>query len=156
MESSMKGNLSIIREMEKEFIFTPMVIIMKGNGCKTKELEKEKYHSVTIASSLGNSLMIKQMGMASIMIEMEIAFSHVWLKRKKETRNQAPFVMENYLSKNQFLIIAKNRIGKVKYRNQDKFKGQFKDGRPSGYGNLKYVQSLINTAGEFELAEYLG
>jgi len=33
-------------------------------------------------------------------------------------------------------------MGKIKYKNEDKYKGLFNDGRPSKYGELKYVNSL--------------
>eukprot|EP00349_Pseudokeronopsis_sp_Brazil_P007545 CAMPEP_0202966226 /NCGR_PEP_ID=MMETSP1396-20130829/10556_1 /ASSEMBLY_ACC=CAM_ASM_000872 /TAXON_ID= /ORGANISM="Pseudokeronopsis sp., Strain Brazil" /LENGTH=410 /DNA_ID=CAMNT_0049689845 /DNA_START=508 /DNA_END=1740 /DNA_ORIENTATION=- len=46
--------------------------------------------------------------------------------------------------------------GKVKYFNEDRFKGCFKDGHPSGYGEMKYLMSLVVGGGEFDSGEYRG
>ena len=32
--------------------------------------------------------------------------------------------------------------GTIKYYNQDQYRGNFKDGRPCGHGELKYTRSL--------------
>ena len=45
---------------------------------------------------------------------------------------------------------------KVKYHNDDKYKGNFKDGRQSGYGEMKYFQSLSSGQGRTEAGEYKG
>ena len=46
--------------------------------------------------------------------------------------------------------------GKIKFKNGDKFKGRFKDGRPSGYGEMRYMASIVGINDEFEMAEYKG
>ena len=40
--------------------------------------------------------------------------------------------------------------------NEDKYKGFFKDGRPSGYGEMRYFASLEGACGENDTAEYKG
>ena len=48
-------------------------------------------------------------------------------------------------------------MGKVKFKNEDKYKGYFNDGRPSKHGELKYMLSLFGANnGEFEGGEYKG
>jgi len=47
-------------------------------------------------------------------------------------------------------------MGKIKYRNDDKFKGIFKDGRPSVYGEIRYNLSLEGMNGDIESGEYKG
>lgn len=47
-------------------------------------------------------------------------------------------------------------FGKVKYKNEDKFKGNFKDGRVSGFGEMKYQMSIEGMNGELESGEYKG
>ena len=47
-------------------------------------------------------------------------------------------------------------MGKIKYKNEDKYKGVFKDGRPSKYGEMKYQMSLEGFNGELEGGEYRG
>ena len=34
-------------------------------------------------------------------------------------------------------------MGKIKYHNDDKFKGYFNDGRPSKQGELRYMLSIV-------------
>jgi len=46
--------------------------------------------------------------------------------------------------------------GKVKFINEDRYKGQFKDGRPSGYGEIKYMMSLVGFGSELDSGEYKG
>jgi hypothetical protein len=47
-------------------------------------------------------------------------------------------------------------MGKIKFKNEDKYKGYFNDGRPSKHGELKYVLSLNAGSGEYEGGEYKG
>ena len=47
-------------------------------------------------------------------------------------------------------------MGKIKYGNDDKYKGIFKDGRPSKYGELTYVMSLERDEDEMEGGQYRG
>jgi len=47
-------------------------------------------------------------------------------------------------------------MGKIKFKNDDKYKGYFNDGRPSKHGELKYNLSLMGQNGEFEGGEYSG
>jgi hypothetical protein len=47
-------------------------------------------------------------------------------------------------------------MGKIKFKNNDKYKGYFNDGRPSKHGELKYNLSLMGQNGEFEGGEYAG
>lgn len=44
----------------------------------------------------------------------------------------------------------------MNYKNGDKFRGQFKDGRANGYGTLKYNYSLPGMGQELEEAEFKG
>ena len=46
----------------------------------------------------------------------------------------------------------------MNYKNGDKFRGTFKDGRANGFGSIKYNYSLPASNGttEFEEAEYKG
>lgn len=55
--------------------------------------------------------------------------------KKKVTENQEPSEMESYMSTlySSFNYYSLSN-GKIKFKNEDKFKGMFKDGRPSGYG----------------------
>jgi hypothetical protein len=47
-------------------------------------------------------------------------------------------------------------MGKIKYRNEDKYKGGFKDGRPSGFGELRYLNTLEGMNNELESGDYKG
>jgi len=48
-------------------------------------------------------------------------------------------------------------LSEVNYKNGDKFRGMFKDGRANGYGQIKYNYSLPGrNASEREEAEYKG
>ncbi len=47
-------------------------------------------------------------------------------------------------------------LGKIKYKNDDKYKGLFKDGRPSKYGELRYQMSLEGMNGDLEGGDYKG
>lgn len=47
-------------------------------------------------------------------------------------------------------------MGKVKYHNDDRYKGYFNDGRPSRHGELKYHLSIEGPNGDFEGGEYSG
>ena len=47
-------------------------------------------------------------------------------------------------------------MGKIKYSNEDKYKGHFNDGRPSKHGELKYHLSILSPTGELEAGEYFG
>ena len=47
-------------------------------------------------------------------------------------------------------------MGKIKFKNEDKYKGYFNDGRPSKHGELRYLVSLCVPNGEFEGGEYRG
>jgi len=48
-------------------------------------------------------------------------------------------------------------LGVINFKNGDKFRGSFKDGRPCGYGTMKYNYSLPGSNGsEFEEASYEG
>lgn len=48
-------------------------------------------------------------------------------------------------------------LGVINFKNGDKYRGDFKDGRPNGYGTMKYVYSLPGSLGsEFEEADYHG
>jgi len=48
-------------------------------------------------------------------------------------------------------------LGVINFKNGDKFRGSFKDGRPCGYGTMKYNYSLPGSNGsEFEEATYEG
>ena len=45
----------------------------------------------------------------------------------------------------------------INFKNGDKFRGTFKDGRPCGFGTMKYNYSLPGSNGtEFEEATYEG
>ena len=48
------------------------------------------------------------------------------------------------------------RLSEVNYKNGDKFRGTFKDGRANGYGTIKYNYSLPGLGQELEEAEYKG
>lgn len=48
-------------------------------------------------------------------------------------------------------------MGSIIFKNADKYKGEFKDGRPCGQGIMKYVHSIPGSNGaEFEEATYEG
>jgi hypothetical protein len=47
-------------------------------------------------------------------------------------------------------------MGKIKYNNEDKYKGHFNDGRPSKHGELKYHLSIEGPNMELEGGEYYG
>lgn len=48
-------------------------------------------------------------------------------------------------------------LGVINFKNGDKFRGSFKDGRPCGYGTMKYNYSLPGQNGsEYEEAQYEG
>ena len=49
-------------------------------------------------------------------------------------------------------------MGKIKFKNDDKYKGRFCDGRPSKYGELKYMMSIEGAlpAEPLEGGEYKG
>ena len=48
-------------------------------------------------------------------------------------------------------------MGKIKFMNEDKYKGYFNDGRPSKHGELRYNLSLIGfQSDQFEGGEYKG
>ena len=47
-------------------------------------------------------------------------------------------------------------MGKIKFKNEDKFKGYFKDGRPSKTGEIRYVLSIMGPNGDLEGGEYKG
>lgn len=48
-------------------------------------------------------------------------------------------------------------MGIVNYKIGDKFRGSFKDGRPCGYGVMKYLYSLPGSnGGEHDEAQYEG
>lgn len=47
-------------------------------------------------------------------------------------------------------------MGKIKFKNEDKYKGYFNDGRPSKHGELRYLLSLCGPNGELEGGEYRG
>lgn len=47
-------------------------------------------------------------------------------------------------------------MGKIKYSNDDKYKGLFKDGRPSRYGEMRYQMSLEALNNEYESGDYKG
>eukprot|EP00347_Sterkiella_histriomuscorum_P020141 403338954 len=47
-------------------------------------------------------------------------------------------------------------MAKVKYKNDDKYKGLFNDGRPSKYGEMRYQMSLEGMNGELEGGDYRG
>jgi hypothetical protein len=48
-------------------------------------------------------------------------------------------------------------LGSIIFKNADKYKGEFKDGRPCGQGLMKYVHSIPGSNGaEFEEATYEG
>lgn len=45
----------------------------------------------------------------------------------------------------------------VNYKNGDKYRGSFKDGRPCGFGTMKYLYSIPgNNGSEYEEATYEG
>jgi hypothetical protein len=46
--------------------------------------------------------------------------------------------------------------GKIKFKNEDRYKGSFKDGRLCGYGEMRYVASIENLEGGLEGGEYRG
>ena len=70
--------------------------------------------------------------------------------------NQAASLMANYISKC-FISLFNTSLGVINYKNGDKFRGSFKDGRPCGYGTMKYNYSLPGSNGsEFEEATYEG
>jgi hypothetical protein len=47
--------------------------------------------------------------------------------------------------------------GVINFKNGDKFRGVFKDGRPCGFGIMKYIYSLLGSNGsDFEEATYQG
>lgn len=39
-------------------------------------------------------------------------------------------------------LFISTRLTEVNYKNGDKFRGTFKDGRPNGHGTIKYNYSL--------------
>jgi hypothetical protein len=82
--------------------------------------------------------MIKQMDMPSTKTNKAIAFNLWFLKTIKVI--QAQLEMANFLSKVPFPLNYLYSTVKVKYTNDDRFKGLFKDGRACGYGELKYQQ----------------
>jgi hypothetical protein len=47
-------------------------------------------------------------------------------------------------------------MGKIKFKNDDKYKGYFNDGKPSKRGELKYNLSITGLNGELEGGEYIG
>ena len=47
-------------------------------------------------------------------------------------------------------------MGKIKFNNDDKFKGYFNDGRLTKKGELKYNLSIISLIGELEGGDYNG
>ena len=47
-------------------------------------------------------------------------------------------------------------MGKIKYCNDDKYKGLFKDGRPSKFGEIRYQMSLETMSNEYESGEFKG
>lgn len=48
-------------------------------------------------------------------------------------------------------------MGSTLYKNGDKYKGNFKDGRPSGFGIMQYLSSIPATNGcDHENATYKG
>ena len=48
-------------------------------------------------------------------------------------------------------------MGIISFKNGDKYRGQFKDGRPCGFGIVKYQSSIAGSGGmEFEEAQYEG
>ena len=53
-------------------------------------------------------------------------------------------------------FISVNSLSEVNYKNGDKFRGMFKDGRPNGSGIMKYNYSLPGMGSEYEEAEYVG
>lgn len=65
--------------------------------------------------------------------------------------------MGSYISKFVFFGHFVCSLGVINYKNGDKFRGQFKDGRPCGFGTMKYNYSLPGNLGnEFEEATYEG
>lgn len=80
--------------------------------------------------------------------------------RKQETIlipfNQAALLTVNFISKFFFCLIILS-LGVINFKNGDKYRGSFKDGRPCGYGTMKYNYSLPGSNGsEFEEATYEG
>lgn len=47
-------------------------------------------------------------------------------------------------------------MGKIKFKNEDKYKGYFNDGRPSKQGELKYNLCIESFDGSLEGGEYYG
>jgi 1-phosphatidylinositol-4-phosphate 5-kinase len=48
-------------------------------------------------------------------------------------------------------------LGVINFKNGDKFRGEFMDGRPTGPGTMKYTRSMAGNMGaEFEEATYEG
>ena len=47
-------------------------------------------------------------------------------------------------------------MGKIKFNNDDKFKGYFNDGRLTKKGELKYNLSIISLNGDLEGGDYNG
>ena len=80
--------------------------------------------------------------------------------RKQETIlihfNQAALLTANFISKF-FFCLSIRSLGVINFKNGDKYRGSFKDGRPCGYGTMKYNYSLPGSNGsEFEEATYEG
>ena len=42
------------------------------------------------------------------------------------------------------------------FKNEDKYKGEFKDGRPCGMGEMKYAHSILGPNGDGKPATYTG
>jgi hypothetical protein len=47
-------------------------------------------------------------------------------------------------------------LGVINFKNGDKYRGEFKDGRPCGTGQMNYKNSLCNQNGVIEEATYEG
>ena len=82
-----------------------------------------------------------------------------WLVTPKEEETlsfyRACLSTENYISK--YLTYDNFSLGSINFKNGDKFRGQFKDGRPCGHGVMKYGRSLPGfTGSEYEEATYDG
>jgi len=48
------------------------------------------------------------------------------------------------------------QLSEVNYKNGDKFRGTYKDGRANGFGTMKYNYSVPGAGSEYEEAEYKG
>jgi hypothetical protein len=48
------------------------------------------------------------------------------------------------------------RHAKIKFKNEDKYKGCFKDGRPCGYGEMRYANSIEAFGGDVDSGDYKG